>query len=106
MNTKLVIKFFLIFFFCLQSIYSKAQCCDYTLSMHDSYGDGWNGASLQVLINNISIGTYSASNFGSTVTLSVCNGDSLDLNYTSGSYENENSYELQDSSWNIVFQDG
>jgi hypothetical protein len=106
MNTKLVIKFFLIFFFCLQSICSKAQCCDYTLSMHDSYGDGWNGASLQVLINNISIGTYSASNFGSTVTLSVCNGDSLDLNYTSGSYENENSYELQDSSWNIVFQDG
>lgn len=74
--------------------------------MHDSYGDGWNGATLQVYINNILFGTYSASNFGSTVNLSVCNGDSLDLNYTSGSYENENSYELQDSSWNIVFQDG
>lgn len=26
--------------------------------------------------------------------------------YTAGIYENENTYELQDSSWNIVFQDG
>jgi hypothetical protein len=106
MKFKKIIKLILIFFFCLQSIPLKAQCCDYTLSMHDSYGDGWNGATLQVYINNILFGTYSASNFGSTVTLSVCNGDSLDLNYTSGSYENENSYQLQDSSWNIVFQDG
>ena len=74
--------------------------------MHDSYGDGWNGATLQVLINNLSVGTYSADDYGSMITFSVCNGDSLDLIYFAGDYENENSYELQDSSWNIVFQDG
>jgi hypothetical protein len=86
MKFKKIIRIIIVFFFCLQSINSKAQCCDYTLSMHDSYGDGWNGATLQVYINNILFGTYSASNFGSTVNLSVCNGDSLDLNYTFGSY--------------------
>ncbi len=87
-------------------ITAHAQCCTYTLSMNDSYGDGWNGATLQVLVNNVAQGTYSAANFGSTATISVCNGDSLELVYSPGQYENENSYILQDSSWNVVFQDG
>ena len=25
-----------------------AQCCTYSINMHDSYGDGWNGGYLQV----------------------------------------------------------
>lgn len=83
-----------------------AQCCEYKLSMQDSYGDSWNGASLEILINNSSIGSFSAINSGSFVTIPICTGDSLHLIYTSGSYENENTYQLQDSSWNIVFQDG
>ncbi|MGL5890312.1 MAG: hypothetical protein ACRC3B_10525, partial [Bacteroidia bacterium] len=74
--------------------------------MHDSYGDGWNGATLQIFINNTLAGTYSAVNSGSSAVFSVCNGDSLTVFYTAGNYENENSYEIQDSSWNIVFQDG
>ncbi|MBL0339854.1 MAG: CotH kinase family protein [Bacteroidetes bacterium] len=74
--------------------------------MHDSYGDGWNGATIQVFINSIPVGTFSASNFGSNASIAICDGDSLDLVYSAGDYENENSYELQDSSWNIVFQDG
>lgn len=106
MRKKLVRSFTIIFLFFLNSTNSNAQCCNYKLSMHDSYGDGWNGATLQVLINNILVGTYSAVNYGSNATFTVCNGDSLDLIYTSGQYENENSYELQDSSWNLVFQDG
>jgi CotH kinase protein/Secretion system C-terminal sorting domain len=90
----------------LQSTHAYAQCCTYHLSMQDSYGDGWNGATLQVLVNNVPVGTYSAANFGSNVTFPVCNSDSVKLVYTAGQYENENSYQLQDSSWNIVFQDG
>ena len=104
--TKIITNFALIFFLCLQSTNSKAQCCNYKLLMQDSYGDGWNGATLQVLINNLSVGTYSASGVGSMASFSVCNGDSLDLIYTPGMYENENTYQLQDSSWNTVFQDG
>ena len=101
--TTILIITFLLFF---QTNYATAQCCNYKLIMHDTYGDGWNGATLQVIINNESVGTYSASNFGSFASISICNGDSLAIIYTSGMYENENSYELQDSSWNIVFQDG
>ncbi len=103
---KIITLFALITVFCLQSTSSNAQCCTYTLTMHDSYGDGWNGANLEIIINGLSIGTFSASGVGSVEYISVCNDDALELIYSSGDYENENSYEVQDASWNIVFQDG
>jgi hypothetical protein len=106
MMNKIITMFALIFVLCLQSTSSKAQCCTYNITMHDSYGDGWNGATLEVLINSLSFGIFSASNYGSMATISICNGDTLYLIYSAGNYENENSYELQDSSWNLVFQDG
>jgi len=84
----------------------SAQCCNYNLLMRDSYGDGWDGATLEVFINNNSVGVFSAANSGSNAIFSVCNGDSLRLVYTAGSYENENSYELRDNAWNVLFQDG
>jgi hypothetical protein len=85
---------------------SKSQCCNYTLNMHDSYGDGWNGGFLSVYINNILVGNYSGSNFVSSDTFLICNGDTLRLYYTSGAYENENTYQLYDAAWNLVFADG
>ncbi len=85
---------------------SQAQCCYYKLSMHDSYGDGWNGGFLSVTINNNPVGNFSASNFGSLDSFQVCNGDTLKLNYTSGSYENENSYQLYDANWNLYHMAG
>jgi hypothetical protein len=94
------------FVLCLQGTTLRAQCCDYKITMQDSYGDGWNGATLEVFVNGISVGAYSAINSGNTVVISVCNDDVLSLNYTSGNYENENSYSLQNPSWSILFQDG
>jgi len=96
----------MIFVLSIYGTNAKSQCCTYTLSMHDTYGDGWNGGTLQVFINNNSIGNFSASNFGSSDTFLVCNGDTLRLFYTSGMYENENSYQLYDPAWNLVFADG
>lgn len=104
--TRILFRFALLLLLCLQTTDSKAQCCLYTLSMHDTYGDGWNGATLQVLVNNLPVGTFSGAGSSNTVDFSVCDGDSLALVYASGMYENENSYELRDASWNTVFQDG
>lgn len=101
-----IIKVIIIFLFCFHGTNSWAQCCTYTLFLNDSYGDDWNGATLEVLVNKHSIGIFSASHFGSIDTFQVCNGDSLDLIYTSGIYEEDNTYRLQDPSWNIVFKDG
>ena len=91
---------------CFAPQQSNAQCCDWILSMHDSYGDGWNGGYLNVFVNNVSVGSFSATNYGSTVLLPVCNGDSVRFEYTAGAYENENSYNLFNSGYNALFSDG
>lgn len=83
-----------------------AQCCDHILQMTDSYGDGWNGGSLEVLVNGTSIGTFAATGAGSTETFTVCTGDDVELIYTPQDWESENSYVLFDQWGNVVFADG
>jgi hypothetical protein len=85
---------------------AQAQCCDHLLVMQDSYGDGWNGGTLQVIINDTLQGTYAASGAGSNASFTVCNGDQLQLVYTAADWENENSYQLFDPVGNVVFADG
>ncbi len=85
---------------------ASAQCCNYVLVMHDSYGDGWNGGTLLVAVNGESIGTYAAAGYSSTATFTVCDGDALTLTYTPQDWENENSYTLFNE-WGVpVFADG
>lgn len=83
-----------------------SPCCSYTLQMFDSFGDDWNGGYLEVVINSESMGTFYAVGNGSTETFDVCNGDVIELNYSSGSWDEENSYELLNSSGDVVFSDG
>ena len=82
------------------------QCCDHILQMHDSYGDGWNGGSLLVILNGTSLGPFAAVGAGSDTSFTVCNGDTLELIYTPLDWENENSYQLFDQWGNVVFADG
>jgi hypothetical protein len=94
---------------CLLSLLASnamAQCCNYTLNMTDSYGDGWNGGDVEVFINSTSAGTYAATNFGSSASFLICQGDQVDLVYSSGNWENENEYQWFDANGTILFQDG
>lgn len=84
----------------------KSLSCNYTISMYDTYGDGWNGGYLQVYINSAIVGNFAGSNFGSSATFQVANGDAVELFYNSGSYEEENTYLLYDAAWNLIFSDG
>lgn len=90
----------------LHSKQGKAQCCDFTISMHDSYGDGWNGGNIEVYVNSNSIGVFSAQLTGSSATFQACTNDIIELVYTPGDYENENSYEVLNQNWNLLFNDG
>ena len=90
----------------LLNLSAHAQCCDHLLVMQDSYGDGWNGGTLQVIINDTLQGTYAASGSGSNASFTVCNGDQLQLVYTAADWENENTYQLFDPVGNVVFADG
>lgn len=68
--------------------------CTYVLNMFDSFGDDWNGAFIDVLVNGVSVGNYSAIGSGSSANIVVPNGGTIELIYNSGPFDTENSYEL------------
>jgi hypothetical protein len=89
---------------------AQATTCSYTLEMFDSFGDGWNGATLIVNIDGV-ITPYTVTEadndgFSRTVTLTVTNGAPISFLYTPGIFEFEVTYRLRDSDGNIIFSDG
>ena len=80
--------------------------CNYDIDLNDSYGDSWNGGYLTVLEEGVPIGTYAASGYGSSAAFSITSGNNFDIQYTSGSWENENTYSIYDDQGNLVFNDG
>ncbi len=94
------------FLFVLMAPVVTAQCCDHHLVMHDGYGDGWNGGHLEVRVNGSTVGTFAAVGYGSSEVFTVCDGDALELEYTAGDYENENSYQLFGEFGNVIHADG
>ncbi len=102
---------FLLLFLCLGvTLRAQAVACEYTLEMFDSFGDGWNGATLTVNIGGQST-VYTVTpqdNNGDfrIVSLLVMEGQTITLTYASGSFEGENTYTLLDNEGNVVFSDG
>lgn len=83
---------------------TSTPCCTYTLDMQDSFGDGWDGASLNVSINGSAFGTFTIPNGNTAVeSIPVCDGDLVTLTYNSGNFENEHSYTLYDGSGSVLF---
>lgn len=80
--------------------------CDYQLIMNDTYGDGWNGGYLTFKVDGETVDYYNAEGTSSTVDLPLPDGASFSLEYSSGRYENENSYILYDNSGSSLFTDG
>ncbi|HCQ29605.1 MAG TPA: hypothetical protein DIU39_04915, partial [Flavobacteriales bacterium] len=80
--------------------------CKYVLTMNDSWGDGWNGGFLTLFVDGAEEGRYMAKTYQTIDTLYIPDGSTFYLTYTSGSYENENSYTLKDPSGTTVYSDG
>jgi hypothetical protein len=83
---------------------AQAQC-NVTLNMNDSYGDGWNGGYIEVFFNGSYQGQFSASGYGSTANLTIPAGQTMTVNYVSGSWEGENTYDIVIGG-SIVYSDG
>lgn len=72
--------------------------CDFTMSMYDTYGDGWNGATVDLYYNGV-YGTTLGSNFTSgdsmIVSLQICAGTEIAVvNASQGSWPSEVYYDL------------
>ena len=71
-------------------ICEASEQCTYTLYLTDSYGDGWNGASLNVLQNNTLLGTFTVnSGYNNNGSISLCDSTPTTLSWSSGQYDNE-----------------
>jgi len=84
--------------------------CNYTFRLTDSYGDGWNGATMQ-----LRIGTTVIATFGSTFTTgtlldipqALCGGTTYNLYYAgSGSYPTEVGVQILDNTNAVIYSLG
>ena len=74
-----------------------ADQCQYVLNCEDSFGDGWNGASIAVQQNGITIATVTISDgYSNIANITLCDNISTALVWTSGSYDSECSFTLLD----------
>ena len=78
--------------------------CTFTFNLADSYGDGWNGGTLAVQQNGITVATLGLTTGSSaTETVNLCHGVSTDLVWTAGSFASEASFTLSDPLGAVVF---
>jgi len=75
---------------------AQAQC-DYTITGVDSYGDGWNGGSIDIdvagVVTNFAV-TAAAGNAPVTITVPSLAGDAVTFTWTSGSYDVEVTFDI------------
>jgi len=85
---------------------------DFLLVLTDSFGDGWNGASLDVSVNGtlvyvgITLDDYNDDGSSAIFTLAVDDGDVVQTAFTSGSYDSEIIYAFYDNNGTLVASDG
>ncbi|MFT7156632.1 MAG: gliding motility-associated-like protein [Parvicella sp.] len=81
--------------------------CDYTINMFDTFGDGWNGFSIEVILDGVSQGNYTMPTGSNGQGLfPVSDGQTISFNTTSGIFDSEVSYQVLDCDGVIVFQNG
>lgn len=87
---------------------TSVPCGSYTLSLIDSYGDGWNGNTMDLLINgNVALDNVTIDDGGlNNITFQVGEGDAITTIWNGGgSYGSETSYEILDFEGNVVDSD-
>jgi len=88
----------------ITNFYSNAQC-DHTVTLRDSYGDGWNGGSLNVMVNGAFVLTNLTISSGAgpeSHTFTAKDGDAITVDYFAGSYSWENYFSVQDGGGNYL----
>jgi hypothetical protein len=86
-----------------------AAGCDWQLTLLDSFGDGWQGGTVDLYVNGTTTTYGSAFTFGpaSVITVPVIDGDSIAVIWNGGDfYPSECSYELSDNNGAVVHTSG
>ena len=83
---------------------SVADQCTYTFNLVDSYGDGWNGGSIDVQQNGVIVANLTiTSGSSATETVSLCDNMPTSLVWNTGSYDSEVSFTVYDANDSLIF---
>jgi len=99
----------ILFFTIMLFTASLAFGLDYTIELSDSYGDGWNGGSIDVLVNSTVVLndlTLSSGSGPESHSFTVVYDDVITTDYTAGSWSYENSYQIKDETSTVVAESG
>jgi hypothetical protein len=86
----------------------SGSTCAHTFTMIDSFGDGWNGATVDVNVNGSPVLTAvspatGALAPGEDLSFSASTGDNIELaNWVSGAWDGEISWEIKDGGGNVI----
>ncbi|MEP0303126.1 MAG: hypothetical protein ABJD98_08355 [Maribacter dokdonensis] len=80
---------------------------EYTIEMEDSYGDGWNGASIDVVIDGVETSYTLDSGTAGSQTFTVPEGTAeFTLAFSSGDWDGEITYEIIAPTGELALSDG
>ena len=97
LNSIIILSLFWLF---SSSLISYGQCT-YSVCLEDTYGDGWNGGTLSVVVGGstvVSSATISDGYGPSCYNFTVSQGQTITVNYSGGSWTTENYYTVYNSS--------
>lgn len=85
---------------------TNAQC-HYVIDMQDSFGDGWNGASVEVDINGVYTTDFTFTNGNnSSDSILTISGDIVEFNFVSGNWDSEITFQVYDPSGLQILDEG
>ena len=93
------------------SIYSFTNSysqCQYSVSLTDDYGDGWQGGYIIIILDGVETDTVTLSNGAGPFiyNFNVNTGNIIKVTYVQGYWPTENEYHIFDASNNEIFSDG
>ncbi|NVK29099.1 MAG: T9SS type A sorting domain-containing protein [Flavobacteriia bacterium] len=78
--------------------------CSWEIDLLDSYGDGWNGNTIDVRIGATTTNYTLANGYSQTISLPATVGDTIELTYNNtGLYNSEVSFVLKDATGNTMY---
>ncbi|MEZ4936854.1 MAG: PKD domain-containing protein [Crocinitomicaceae bacterium] len=81
--------------------------CSYTLDLIDTFGDTWNGNTIDVTINGVTTNYTENNGSQTTITLPVSHGDQITLQWNAtGNWQSENEFYLYDGNGTLIYSDG
>lgn len=78
----------------------------YTFELIDTTANGWDGAFIEIILDGISQGTYTVQSSTNVFTLSIAHETIVEVKYTGGNSNNENSYDIIDPSGAVIYSAG